>query len=39
VVAVVLVILSENCEGLIGCARVVTALGGLDGFASLDGYG
>ena len=37
-VAVVLVVLGEDGKGLLGCACVVAALGGLDGFTGLDGY-
>ena len=36
-VAIVLVVLSEDGEGLLGCPCVVAALGGLDSFAGLDG--
>ena len=37
-VAIVLMILLEYGEGLFTGARVVAALGSLDGFADLDGY-
>jgi hypothetical protein len=33
------VVLGEDGEGLLGGARVVAALGGLDGFAGFDGWG
>jgi len=38
VVGVVLVVLGEDGKGLLVCARVVAAFGGLDAFARFDGW-